>query len=56
MSEKDIQDHLDLMRQTGKFKLSEKKEDIIHLLMDGADIELEEDSEPTMDLPILGKR
>lgn len=56
MSEKDLQAHLRLLKETSKFKLSAEQEDTIHQLMDGAHLELEEDTEPTMDLPTLARR
>lgn len=56
MSEKDVQDHFTLLRETGKHKLSIEQEDTIRQLMNGVMFDLEEDLEPTMDLPILARR
>ena len=52
MSRKDLK----LLKETGKFKLTVEQEETIQQLMRGEVLELEEDTEPTMDLPILARR
>ena len=56
MSEKDVQDHLTLMKETGKFRLSEDQEKTINRLMGDLKLELEEDIESTLELPVIRRK
>lgn len=56
MSEKDVRDHQALLRQTGKFRLSREQEETINRLMGDLQLELEEDTEPTLELPGIRRK
>jgi hypothetical protein len=54
MSEKDLQDYRALLNQTEKFRLKPEQEEIIEKLMeDGPELMLEEEAEPTLELPSI---
>lgn len=53
---KDGQDHQRLVNETGKFKFTDKQTDVMRILLDGSELELEEDTEPTLNLPILPRK
>ena len=56
MSEKDVQDHISLMKETGRFRLSKEQEDTISILMGDLELDLEEDAESTLELPSLRRK
>ncbi len=61
MSDKDRKEHLSLLSETGRLKLTKEQKDTIELHLTGVHLALENpepdiDIEATMDLPILGKR
>ena len=56
MSEKDMQDHHLLLKETGKFRLSKEQEETINRLMGNLELDLEENCEPTLELPFLRRK
>ncbi len=58
MGNKDLQDHLSLLKQKNKFGVSAEQQEVIDKIMKGEQVlELEEDiDQPALDLPILRRR
>ena len=53
MSENDRQAYHDLVRSTGRFKVEKReREETMNKIMGDLELELEDDSEPTLELPI----
>lgn len=54
MSQKDVQDHLTLVFETGRHRLTDEQREIIRKL-DGDVLEFEEEGESTLEFPQLRK-
>ena len=53
MGDKDRHEHLLLVRETGRFRLSKEQEDTISMLLENSDLSLQENVESTLELPQL---
>ena len=51
MSENDRQEHLALLRETGKFRRTQEQDDTINVLMGDLELELDKDVESALELP-----
>lgn len=59
MSERDLQDHQMLVKETGRFRISQEQEETINKLMEGLDLKLQDevdDNEITSTLKTLAGR
>jgi len=56
MTESNVQDHLLLMRQTGKHKFTAEQLELMNKIIGDTVIELEEDFESTLELPQLSRK